>query len=282
MKNLIKRMLYFTEVEGAALKAKVFLYENLYTAFFLLRKAGLLGRNRTFYYPFGDVMLKNCLGRFAFRNRTYDYTMLSSYYEEKLLDILGDYAGRQISVGKRILFLDIGAHLGRNCIALENMFPDCETFDCIAVEASPETFSLLQKNIALNNLEKKIKAVNRAVYSSTGVRLKFRFDSLNPGGSSIAGRSTDSEFVESMTIDDILNSLSISPADYDAILIKMDIEGAEVEALKGATRLLSTEKPIVIVVEDLFNRDLSGLLSSKGFTVSRIDSENIIGVRNDG
>ncbi|MBM4389416.1 MAG: FkbM family methyltransferase, partial [Deltaproteobacteria bacterium] len=236
MKNLIKRMLYFTEVEGVASKAKVFLYENLYTAFFLLRKTGLLDRNRTFYYPFGDRALKNRLGRFAFRNGTYDYAMLASYYEDRLLDILRDYAGGQIRAGKRILFLDIGAHLGKNCIALKNMFPDCEGFDCVAVEASPQTFSLLQKNISLNNLGKKIKSVNRAVYSSTGEKLQFRFDSRNPGGSSIdaAETSPDPEFIESVTMDDMLDSLSLSPADYGAIIIKMDIEGAEEEALKGA------------------------------------------------
>ncbi|MBM4388960.1 MAG: FkbM family methyltransferase, partial [Deltaproteobacteria bacterium] len=69
---------------------------------------------------------------------------------------------------------------------------------------------------------------------------------------------------------------------YGAIIIKMDIEGAEEEALKGAARLLSAKKPVVIVVEDVFNRNLAGLLSSQGFSVSRIDSENIMGIKNDG
>jgi FkbM family methyltransferase len=51
-------------------------------------------------------------------------------------------------------------------------------------------------------------------------------------------------------------------------VLKIDVEGAELEVLQGATKLLSTRRPIVVCeVSEEGSRDVTALLQSHGYTL---------------
>lgn len=73
--------------------------------------------------------------------------------------------------------------------------------------------------------------------------------------------------IECDTLDNIL-------LDYRADVIKMDIEGAEVLALKGAAKTLERTRKIVVEIHGNRSEDVMQVLKCHGF---EIDSFNEIG-----
>lgn len=63
-----------------------------------------------------------------------------------------------------------------------------------------------------------------------------------------------------MSIDEYCEKWDLYPR-----LLKFDIEGAELEALRGAQRLLSTRRPVVIIEDLTDNLDCFDLLASHGY-----------------
>jgi len=119
----------------------------------------------------------------------------------------------------------------------------------IAIEPDPVHVKYLEKNVKLNGL-KNVIIVKKAVWSSRKV---LRFKRFAGGGANgIADLHLDEvgEFlekkilieeinVEADTLDSIIRDLGLSRVDF----IKMDIERAEVEAIKGAWKTLQKYSP---------------------------------------
>ena len=137
-------------------------------------------------------------------------------------------------------FYDVGAHSGFFClIAARSMGPSGAI---VALEPDPQNASILKANIARNNLA-QITVLEAAVWSSTG-HVEFQQDSeasnRTQGRVSNIGDSASHRIaVPAIRLDDLVFGEGRRAPD----LIKMDIEGAEWEALQGARRLLSEVKP---------------------------------------
>lgn len=102
-------------------------------------------------------------------------------------------------------------------------------------EPIPSQAEVLTKNLKRNpHLASRITHKALAVGANSGQKLRF----TSMGGGSRACASGDVE-VETITIDDFVRSQPIDHVDF----IKMDIEGAETEALEGARRTISSFKP---------------------------------------
>ena len=113
----------------------------------------------------------------------------------------------------------------------------------VAIEAQPDSFEMLNRNIKLNQLT-NIIPLNYAVYSKeTKVKL-YNTYSIMPES---AGKSTN-KFVEvnANTLDNILLQ---EEKIFDVNWIKIDVEGAELEVLKGAHNVLSNSKDISLLIE---------------------------------
>lgn len=100
------------------------------------------------------------------------------------------------------------------------------------MEPDARNIALIRKNLGDN---RNVEILDKAVWSKTTVL------SINAKGNcatSVAGsdRYGGWQRIEAVALDDIL-------ADRKATFIKMDIEGAEVEALHGAVRTISEQKP---------------------------------------
>ena len=139
----------------------------------------------------------------------------------------------------QLVVFDVGANIGQYTLLASRRVVAVHAF-----EPTPRTVEKLRVNIALNNLS-NVTVNQVAVSDRTGDAILFT-DPKNPDTNSIMGgnENAPSISVPTITLDDYATSHALIPD-----LIKMDIEGAEMLALRGATRLLNEENAPLILME---------------------------------
>ena len=106
-------------------------------------------------------------------------------------------------------------------------------------EFLPSNISILRRNIMLNNrLAERISVIEKPLWE-TSDRLMYYFE--NGPGSRVGFEkmNPDSKAVETICIDDLVERQRIQKVDF----IKMDIEGAEQPALRGAIKTIRRFRP---------------------------------------
>jgi len=83
--------------------------------------------------------------------------------------------------------------------------------------------------------------------------------------------------VPCITLDDVsreLKTIGIGKVD----VIKIDVEGAEIEVLKGAKNLLESDKPILIieVLNDINLLRVKNMLKRYGYKIMHIENRNFL------
>ena len=144
-------------------------------------------------------------------------------------------------------FIDGGANIGFfSLIASKIVEPTGVVF---AFEPTPLTSMYLKKNIKINRAKNIIVSENGL--SSTQKKLSF-FLSDNPEGNSIINDETKKSYngnkiikISTISIDKYCEINRIKKID----LIKLDIEGQELEAIKGAKKTLMINKNIKVIFE---------------------------------
>jgi FkbM family methyltransferase len=114
----------------------------------------------------------------------------------------------------------------------------------IAIEAQHDSFKMLNRNIKLNQLT-NVTTLNYAAYSrETKLKLYSSYSIM----SERAGKHTR-KFVQvsANTLDYLLQLNQIKQEQVN--WIKIDVEGAEFEVLKGATNILANSKDIALLIE---------------------------------
>gem|GEM_PF-352653 len=136
--------------------------------------------------------------------------------------------------------LDIGANIGYYTLLLSQLVGP--TGMVIAVEPHPDNVRLLKLNLKLNRVTNTV-VVPVAISDEVGVAQMFiskgsNWHSLHP-----TPQSTDQSItVPTTTVDALVRQLE-QPID----LIRMDIEGWEVKALRGAENTLKRDKPTLVM-----------------------------------
>jgi FkbM family methyltransferase len=200
------------------------------------------------------VSLRNgCLFRFR--------TLMDLWIiKETCLDRQYERASTRLEDGWTLL--DIGAGLGDWCICVAARCPRAVIY---AYEPFPESFTLLEENLALNRI-RNVKAFPYAVSSREGF-IDLHTASKNAVQHSTALKSdTPGTRVQSFTLDQVLGE--ITQCDY----LKMDCEGAEYDILFGANDLtLQKIKRICLEYHDgvteFSHQDLILFLENKGFQI---------------
>lgn len=157
------------------------------------------------------------------------------YYEKELGDLI-----RKILLPGDI-FLDIGANIGYFSLLAAKHQPTARIF---SFEPVSPIFNLFEQNISLNDI-KNITAINSAVGEANSENYIYISGADNTGMSSFQkpeNYSGSTEKVKIVSIDEWFSNSGLSKID----LIKLDIEGSELSALKGMKEALLNFKPAVV------------------------------------
>ena len=196
------------------------------------------------------------------RKDTDDFHLLFTPREEKIHPHL------QMNSGET--FVDVGANVGYYSLmtALENKDNDVKV---VAIEAHPETYSALLRNIECNGLE-EIITINMAVADKKQEMVMYEKHTTE--GIQMAGNSSICEvFDEEKSIHVQCDTLDSILAGYKADVLKMDIEGAELMALAGASRVLRGLRKIVVEIHGDNLAAVQSILEDNGFEITVIPYE---------
>lgn len=145
-------------------------------------------------------------------------------------------------------FLDLGANYGFWSVMTSSAALGRRR--TIAVEPVSANFEMLSRNKRLN--DDRFEVINAAITEAEcgDVRIATSHSSIsNCGASLVSGpvgsSSGPTEMVRSISIDDLVeqNACTDTP-----LVIKLDVEGLEIDALKGARKTL--EQDVLIIYED--------------------------------
>ena len=203
------------------------------------------------------------MGRFETRAGSLDFQYVNYAYE---LDIK-----RFIEKEDFDIFLDIGACLGEYSVWLGK-----KGKRCIAFEPVSHSFRMIERNIKLNGVEHNVMACNYGLGSRHSTEY-FELNKVNPGANKrVEAQGEHTEKFEINSLDSKVDSLNLNTS--DKILIKIDVEGMELEMLQGATQFLNTFDNVVLIIEEKFsgeNNIRRGLSSIANFEYGKIDEFNI-------
>ncbi len=170
-----------------------------------------LNSDATFEFPYGDGYWSKLL------NRSYSY-------EDELELLFRD------SVGVDYTLIDCGANFGYWSVLISSR--PYGSHRAIAIEPSSQNFAKLANNAEING--HRFEVMKCAIGSARGTA---RLSGTKHEAFSIAGNASGGgEDVPVIALDNLLDDQRISP--NGKYLIKLDVEGVEIEAIKGGTRLL--------------------------------------------
>jgi FkbM family methyltransferase len=183
-------------------------------------------------------------------------------------------------VRKGMVVVDIGANIGYYTLLASHLVG--EEGKVFAFEPDPSNYDLLLRNIEINNCT-NIIPVRKAISSKSG-RMKLFLDKSNLGGHSLQEANVESnEFVtvDIVRLDDFFRNMS-----YKIDVIKMDVQGSEMNVLEGMASIVNRNDNLKILTEfwptGLQNAGSSPLgflkkLVEYGFVPYRID-QNITSI----
>ena len=177
-----------------------------------------LNEDATYEFPYGDGYWSKLL------NRSYRY--------EDELELLFRH-----SADIDYTLLDCGANYGYWSVLVTSA--PFGSHKAIAIEPSSDNFAKLANNAKVNG--NRFEAWKCAIGAAKGTA---RLSGTKHEAFSIAGgAATDGEEVPVIALDDLLDDGKISP--NGKYLIKLDVEGVEIEAIKGGARLLQGDSVIM-------------------------------------
>jgi FkbM family methyltransferase len=172
-----------------------------------------LNDDAVFAFPYGDGYWSKLLDR--------DYI-----YEDELELLFRD------SVDVDYTLLDCGANYGYWSVLVSSK--PFGAHKAIAIEPSRQNYPKLTNNARING--NRFETMKCAIGS---VRGTARLSGVKHQAFSIAGDQADGEEVPVVALDDLIKEENFSP--NRKYLVKLDVEGVEIEAMKGGRRLMESD-----------------------------------------
>jgi FkbM family methyltransferase len=177
-----------------------------------------LNEDATFEFPYGDGYWSKLLNR--------------SYHYEDELELLFRH-----SADIDYTLLDCGANYGYWSVLVTSA--PFGSHKAVAIEPSSENFAKLANNARING--NRFETLKCAIGAAKGTA---RLSGTKHEAFSIAGGDgSGGEEVPVLALDDLLDDGRISPS--GKYLIKLDVEGVEIDAIKGGRRLLQADSVIM-------------------------------------
>ena len=174
---------------------------------------------------------------------------------------------RHLNLERGDVFIDVGAHVGKYTLKASKVVGEGGLV--VAIEPHPKNYRYLLENIKLNGL-KNVVALNLAAWSD---RCKVKlFVSEKAGQHSVKKDSKRGYiYIQADTLDNILGKLNVEKVDA----MKIDVEGAEVEVLKGALSTLIKHHPR-IVIEAWDVKGIKQLADKIGYKMKQIEQDHYL------
>lgn len=150
------------------------------------------------------------------------------------------------------VFVDVGANIGLMSIHAARLVGDSGAV--FSFEPMPDIFAQFQANIGLN-AARHVRAFNLALGSEPGELPIFAHPEINRGSSSLLTAGTPATHIVAVST---LDSFAASHIKRSIRMIKVDVEGWELEVLRGGVDTLSGDAAPILCVECSELHGLSG------------------------
>jgi FkbM family methyltransferase len=158
----------------------------------------------------------------------------------------GEYCDAEVQVMSRYLthestYLDIGTNIGYHALAIYQQV-GCPV---LAFEPHPNHFSVA----AYNCKDKPIRIYNAAIGSKNGTMTISNFDENISGNYGEVGVNNEGIEVQVIKLDNLEDLTEVT-------LMKIDVEGAELDVLKGAAKTIKNQRPVIFY--EALNKEVWG------------------------
>jgi FkbM family methyltransferase len=162
------------------------------------------------------------------------------------------------------VFYDIGANVGFYSLLASQLVGTGKVF---AFEPSPENIRYMRRHLDINRCD-NVEILDLAICDREGYAY-FAEDRTGSMGR-LEGRGELQ--VRTSTLDALLRAQNIPPPDY----LKMDIEGAEFQALRGARHCFQQYKPVLFLATHgrEVHRSCCELLNSWGYKIEFVRQQS--------
>jgi len=168
--------------------------------------------------------------------------------QRALADLLGD---------GEVLF-DVGANLGFFTVLGARLVGPSGRV--VAFEPHPANVALLARNVELNGFA-NVTVVAKVVSDASGERLLGGSNTALASVLAAAGEAPDAIQIPAVSIDDFVAG---GPAPN---VVKLDVEGHEVQALRGMARTLALHRPVIVCELHTEPERVAAQLLDHGYTV---------------
>lgn len=140
-------------------------------------------------------------------------------------------------------FIDVGSHIGTITIPAAHRHPQLQV---VAIEGNPSTYALLAGNVERNGLTDRVRTERAVVAAKAGNSVPV----TKPGNTGATEFVSEGHprrhprMVPSRALDELLD-----PGEHEdrKTLVKIDVEGAELEALQGGAAFIDQVRPTLVL-----------------------------------
>lgn len=203
------------------------------------------GDDGLWYYPGSDTCLMLDRGEFI---------QHSIYYSGVFQPHVFAHFQQHLAPDK--LFIDVGAHIGQYTVWAAAMArqhaPTAPPPAVLAFEPDPRIVWRLRNNLRFNHLEPYVQVLEQAVADQAGSSSFFLDTEIRSGASGLRMHDRSEQHwqgdtqitVACVTLD---QAVAQHAPQQPVGMLKLDVEGAELLALRGAQATLHTHKPVLLL-----------------------------------
>ncbi len=160
---------------------------------------------------------------------------------------------------------DVGAHVGYFSVLMGDIVG--RGGKVIAFEPRGLNLGYLQRHVSVNNCD-NIEIVSKAVGDHSG---HAKLETRTGSGTGYVSDTGDEE-IEITSIDELVESGTLPPPTF----LKIDVEGGEMAVLRGAQKVIETQRPRMILAThgDEIDAECRALLREWNYDMQDIDHES--------
>jgi FkbM family methyltransferase len=160
---------------------------------------------------------------------------------------------------------DVGAHVGYFSVLMGDIVGSGGKV--IAFEPRGLNLGYLQRHISVNNCD-NIKIVSKALGDHSG---HAKLETRTGSGTGYVSDTGD-EDIEITSIDELVESGALPPPTF----LKIDVEGGEMAVLRGAQKVIESQRPRMILAThgDAIDAECRALLTEWNYDMQDIDHES--------